>query len=115
MGDKDFEKFLGSDDDPINNNNDQGEEADCHYRLFLEAISDRADTVANLYNSTIELLNLQNKINLFPTTSKFAEIEEFLMYLIRQAKVTFGQSDYLISRLMDIYDPDEDESETPPK
>ena len=111
MGDEDFEKFF--DENPGEGNHGHGPDevnSSCHYRLMLDAISDRADTVANMYNSTTELLTAFTKDTILPEQSTVKKIEEFLIYLMEQAKVTIDQSDYLISRIMNSFDPEGNES-----
>lgn len=107
MGDKDFEKFFDENPGDGNLGHEDGVNSNCHYRLMLDAISDRADTVANMYNSTTELLTAFIK-NIPPDLNIVKKMEEFLIYLMEQAKVTVDQSDYLISRIMNGFSPEDE-------
>jgi hypothetical protein len=106
MGDEDFEKFF--DENPGEGHHGDEINSGCHYRLMLDAISDRADTVANMYNSTTEILSCFTKDTIPPDLSTVKKMEEFLIYLMEQAKVTVDQSDYLISRIMDGFGPEDE-------
>jgi hypothetical protein len=108
-GDKEFEKFFEE-----NHGDGEGVNPACHQRLMLEVISDRAETVNNMYNATAEFLSAMsstdpkkvNPASIGPATVKQAE--SFLVYLMEQAKISVQQSDYLVSRILDGFEPPEE-------
>jgi hypothetical protein len=108
MGDNDFERFLDE-------NQKEGQDLNCQYRLILEAISDRADTVNNMFNTTTEFLKSislsESKTNLQFKPVTISNAEAFLSYLTEQAKVTIDQSDYLIGQMLKNFINEEDEEE----
>ncbi len=110
MGDKEFEKFF---EENHGGDGEDGINPSCHQRLLLEAISDRADTINNMYNTTAEFLSNSTKSD--PKTAVPLELktirsaEVFLVYLMDQAKIIVEQSDYLISRITDGFDSDEED------
>ena len=115
MGDREFESFMDE------NHGDGGVNPTCHQRLMLEVISDRAETINNMFNATTEFLSAVNSVDskklspasVSPNTVKQAE--EFLTYLMKEAKTSIQQSDYLVSRILDDFDPPEDGENDDPK
>jgi hypothetical protein len=110
-GDQEFEKFFKE-------NHGDGEEGinpSCHQRLMLDAISNRADTVNNMYNATAEFLSAVSQSDSSTMTpidsSTLKNAQNFLTYLMDQAKITVSQSDYLISRIMDGFPTSEEDGE----
>jgi hypothetical protein len=112
-GDNEFEKFM----DENHGDGEGGVNPSCHHRLMLEVISDRAETINNMFNATTEFLSAVNSVDsekrspasVSPNTVKQAE--DFLTYLMKEAKTSIHQSDYLVSRILDDYDPLEDEND----
>jgi hypothetical protein len=116
MGDKEFEKLFNNNDDDQDIH--EGVNLTCHHRLMFEVINNRTESITDMISSIANFLADINKANTKNLISNKTvnTAEDFLNSLITQAKVSIDQTDYLISRIIDELDPDDNEdNEDEPK